>query len=580
MDIERELQKGIAHQEAGALADAARSYKLVLMQDPENVDALYLMSVLATTAGDPQFGAQLAGAAVAAQPDYFAPYLSLGNACQALGRLDEAVEAFAQALALNPASAEVHCNMSSVLNELDRHEEALDAATQALLINPSLTEAHNNFGNALLALGSPGEALECYAKVLSSAPDHAACWFNQGNAYSALGEFDHAVDAFLRSIELEDVAAKHYNLANALYAQGDLEQAAIAYCDVIERSPDSIDARINLAVVLREMDRLGDAEDMLREALCLAPEDADVHFNLALLLLQQGRLAEAWPEYEWRWRQPVFVALDRKFSQPRWDGAAQPGATLLVHVEQGFGDAIQFVRFVAHAAQRVGRVVLECRPELKRLFASVPAADQVVAWGEPLPSFDLHIPLMSLPLVLGGDEGVRQSQPYLAAPSDAGVFSEIATREGFKVGIAWAGKMSRRDSAQRACRPDDLLPLLNLPGVSVFSLQVGATDEDLAPLGSALINLAPRLTDFAETAAAISELDLIITVDTAVAHLAGALGKPVWVMLSKPSNGVMWLSGEKVCWYASARMFQQPTRGDWPGLVQQIAGELANQLKL
>lgn len=573
MDFEGELKRGIAHHESGALADAARCYKTVLTEDPQNVDALYLMSVLATTAGDPQFAAQLAGTAVTLLPDYFAPYLSLGNALQALGRLDQAVEAFTQALALNPASSEALCNMSSALNQMGLHDEALDAATRALLINPNLAEAHNNFGNALLALGSPGEALECYAKVLAFVPDHAAAWFNQGNAHFELGEMEDAVEAFLHSIELEDAAGKHYNLANALYALGNLEQAAISYCDVIEHAPTSIDARINLAVVLREMDRLSEAEGMLREALALAPEDADVHFNLALILLQQGRLAEGWQEYEWRWRQQAFIALDRGFSQPRWDGAVLADSTLLVHVEQGFGDAIQFVRFVSQAAQRVGRVVLECRPELERLFASIADVHQVVAVGRELPDFDLHIPLMSLPLVLGGEDVVPP--PYLAVPAGAGDFSHMAKAGGFKVGIAWAGNMRRRDSAQRACRPDDFLPLLAVPGLSVFSLQVGATAEDLTVFGVGVVDLSPQLTDFADTAAAIAEMDLVITVDTAVAHLAGALGKPVWVLLSKPSNGVTWLSSGKGQWYPSARIFQQPARGDWETLLQQLVQELA-----
>ncbi|MBC7906118.1 MAG: tetratricopeptide repeat protein [Rhodospirillaceae bacterium] len=578
MDVERELKTGIAHQESGALADAARCYKTVLTFDPENVDALYLMSVLATTAGDPQFAVQLAGTAVALQPDYFAPYLSLGNALQALGQAEQAVDAFDQAIALNPASAEAFCNVSSALNEVGRHEDALDAATQALVLNPNLVEATNNFGNALLALGSPGEALECYAKVLSSAPEHAAAWFNQGNAFFELGEFDNAADSFLRSIELEDGAGKHYNLANALYAQGNLEQAAISYCDVIERDFGSMDARINLAVVLREMDRVDEAEGMLREALEIAPEDVDAHFNLSLVLLQQGRLSEAWPEYEWRWRQPVFMALDRGFSQPRWGGAAQADATLLVHVEQGFGDAIQFVRFISQAAQRVGRVVLECRPELEDLFASVAGVDQVVAWGDPLPDFDLHIPLMSLPLVLGVSQDVLQ--PYLAVPPGAGDFADVGKAGGLKVGVAWAGKMSRRDSVQRACTAADILPLLAVPGLSIFTLQVGVAAEDLRVFGSGVTDLSPRLKSFADTAAAIAELDVVITVDTAVAHLAGALGKPVWVLLSKPSNGVMWLGGRDAQWYPSARIFQQPSQGDWAGLLQQVVRELASPPKV
>jgi len=575
MDLEGLLKQGIAHHEAGALAEAATIYKAVLEADPRNVDALYLMSVLATLAGDPSFGAQLARAAVEIAPDYFAPYVSLGNALQACGHPEQAVDIFSVAIELNPGSAEALSNLSSALHEVGRYDEAMSAAARALSINPAMNGARNNLGNALLGLGSPDEAVECYDHVLQADPEDAAAWFNRGNAASALGQFDDAVTSFRRSIELADDARKHFNLANAFYAQGDLEQAAIAYCDAIEREPASVDARVNLSTVLKEMDRLDDAEGILREALALSPEDPDVHFNLALILLQQGRFREGWQEYEWRWRQPAFVASNPLPGQPRWDGVTQPDATLLIRAEQGFGDAILVARFVPEAARRVGRVILECRPELARLFAGLDGVAQVVPMGAALPPAPFQIPMMSLPDVLG--EGAQAAgSPYLAAPADAQAFDDVAQADGRKIGMVWAGSPTRRDSLQRACRAEHFLPLLSLPGTHFYSLQVGAAAEDVARLVAAgAVDLGGRFADFADTAAAIAGLDLVLTVDTAVAHLAGAMGKPVWVLLSRPSNGWTWLSGDGgSLWYATARVMRQSSQGDWSELFNEVREKL------
>jgi tetratricopeptide (TPR) repeat protein len=572
MDLEVLLKQGIAHHEAGALAEAATVYKAVLDADPRNVDALYLMSVLATVAGDPAFGAQLARAAVEIAPDYFAPYVSLGNALQACGHPEQAVDIFGAAIELNPGSAEALSNLSSALHDVGRYDEAMSAAARALSINPAMNGARNNLGNALLALGSPDEAVECYDHVLQADPEDAAAWFNRGNAASALGQFDDAVTSFRRSIELADDARKHFNLANAFYAQADLEQAAISYCDAIEREPASVDARVNLSTVLKEMDRLDDAEGILREALAVSADDPDVHFNLALILLQQGRLEEGWQEYEWRWSQPAFVASNPVPGQPRWDGAPLPDATLVIRAEQGFGDAILAARFVPEVARRVGRVILECRPELARLFAGLGGVAQVVPMGEALPPSTFQIPMMSLPDVLG--EGAQVAElPYLAA---AHAFDDVAQADGRKIGMVWAGSPTRRDSLQRACRAENFLPLLSLPNARFYSLQVGAAAEDVERLVAAgAVDLGARFADFADTAAAIAQLDLVISVDTAVAHLAAAMGKPVWVLLSRPSNGWAWLSGDgRSLWYPTARVMRQSSQGDWAGLFAEVLGNL------
>lgn len=576
MDLEQTLKQGIALHDAGQLGDAARCYQAVLEEDPGNVDALYLMSVLASHAGELEMAVQLARQAIAGDARYFASHIALGNALQQLGELVGAEESFRRAIALNDRSAEASCNLASVLNAQGRFEDACDAAVRALMLRADFAEAQNNFGNALQGLGSAEEAIECYQKAVALNPDFADAWHNLGNARAEAGDGEGALEAHVRALQLADTPEREYDVGVAFLGVGQFESAARCFAQAIERKPDYLDAWINLSVALKDMGRLEEAEAVQRDAVQLAPDDAEAHFNLALVLLQQGKWREGWLEYEWRWRMDKFQGLRRDFRQPRWDGGAFDGKTLLVTAEQGFGDAIEFARFVPLAAARGGQVVLECRPGLERLMATLSGCAEVVTLGETLPRFDLHLPLMSLPAALGVDlETVPATVPYLAVPEGAGDFSDLAAAPGFKVGVVWAGKASRRDNALRSCTPDDLLPLLDVAGVRWFSLQVDG-DGVGWPVGRAPLALAARLGDFADTAAAIASLDLVITVDTAVAHLAGALGKPVWVLLSRPCNAFLWMEDRVDSpWYPTARLFRQPEPGDWSGVVAELCASLS-----
>jgi|AGTN01.1.fsa_nt_gi Tfp pilus assembly protein PilF len=577
MDVERELQRGIAFHGAGELGNAARCYQAVLQHAPGNVDALNLMSALATLAGQPELAADLARQAIAGDEGFFAAYLNLGNALQVMGDAAGAVEAFRRGVSLNPQSAEGFSNLASALGACGRFAEANDAAVRALALNPDLAEAHNNFGNALRGLGSPAEAVECYEKAVEINPDFVEAWQNMGNARLESGDADGALEALLRALELEPNAARFHDLGTAFLALGQFEEAARGFAQAIDLDGTFQDAWMNLSVALKSLGRLAEAEAVQRDAVALSPEDAEAHFNLAVLLLQQGKFEEGWAEYEWRWRLADFRALARDFDRPRWTGEDFAGRTLLLTAEQGFGDALEFARFVPLAAARGGRVVVECRPGLERLLATVDGCAEVAMLGSSLPPFDLHLPLMSLPGVLGVTlETLPAAVPYLAVPGQAADLPDVAAKAGLKVGVAWAGKASRRDNRLRSCGLDDFAPLLEMEGVQVFSLQVGPS-AGLGPWAGRddVHDLAPRLGDFADTAAAIARLDMVVSVDTAVAHLAGALGKPVWVLLSRPSNAFLWMEdrGDSP-WYPTARLFRQPAPGDWSGLMAEIRREL------
>jgi tetratricopeptide (TPR) repeat protein len=577
MDLEAELHQGIECQQAGRLGDAVRHYRAVLQFDPTNVDALNLMSVLALTAGDGANAAALAESARTYQPDWFLSYLNLGNALQTLGRMDEAVDAFQKAITLNPDSAESFVNLSAALDRAGRHDDAADMAVKAIMIAPDMADAHVNFGNALLGLGSPGEAVEAYVKATGLEPDNALAWFNLGNAHAALAEWDEAIGAYRRAVTLADGPVKQFNLGNALRAALRLDEAEAAFSRALEHDATFLDALINLGAVQRDRGRLDEAEATLRQALERYPDEAELHWNLALVLLTRGDptrgdWAEGWREYEWRWRTPHFARFNRSFSSAAWRGETLAGRSILVHSEQGFGDALEVARLVPRLCDQGARVVLECRTGLGRLFGTLDLRIQIVeGQSQPLPETDFHVALMSLPLHLALTiDGIGACVPYLRAPDGAGDFSDIAGQPGIKVGVVWSGSATRGDNTGRSFTPHDLA---GLPGARLFSLQKGAvaaTASDLFDFGR-MVDLAPRLSDFADTAAAITALDLVISADTAVAHLAGALGKPVWVLLPNPTGAFLWMNGrDDSPWYPRLRLFRQPSPGDWAGALASL----------
>lgn len=573
MDVAAELALGTEHHRAGRLDLAARCYKQVLLHDPANADALHLMGVLAHAAGEHQVAGQLAIQAINSAPDWFAPYVGLGNAAQALGDLEGAEKAFRAAIQLNEQAAEAWCNLANLLNQSDRHDEALQAAARSVSLDASLAEGHNNFGNALLALDSPDEATTCYRRAVKLKPDYVDAWINLGGALTALEDGDGALDAYAQALALDDAPEWHYKLANLLAHLGRFAEAEAEYRKVLAFAPDDVPAMVNLANALDWQDRHDEALELLRYGLGRHPESAELHWNLALELLRTGRMAEAWPHYEWRWRMQAFQPFHRDFGRPAWDGAQSlNGRVVLVHAEQGYGDAIHFSRFVPALVARGAKVLLECRRGLGRLMASLGDGVTAVETGGAVSAFDLTAPLMSLGSLLRADLNSLPGTPYLSVPAGAGDFSDVAATPGLKVGLVWSGSTTRARNGLRSLAGDALRAVMDVPGVAFFGLQVGAGDH---PVGPGYTDLSPRLGDFADTAAAIMALDLVVTVDTAVAHLAGALGKPVWIMLSTPCDGYFWmLKRADSPWYPSARLIRQADRGDWDSVLQQVRAGL------
>jgi tetratricopeptide (TPR) repeat protein len=411
--------------------------------------------------------------------------------------------------------------------------------------------------------------LERAAELDPAAPE---VWSELGRASNALGDYSRAADCFRRFIKLKpENADGYFCLANAQQRLGQHEDAVVLYGKSVELNAGDSAAWNNLGKALTELNRLPEAVTAFDRALVLKTDSALVRRNRALALLKAGRWEEGWREYEWR-RSNLIARPD---PQQKWNGESIPDKTLLIHAEQGLGDSIQFVRFVPPARALAARVILECQQPLKRLFEHGGFADSVIAVGENPPPFDAHVTLGSLPGIFRATPETITGSPYLEAPAGDDFSPPSSSR--LNVGLVWAGNATYERDAERSIPFEKLKPILQVDGVTFFSFQAVllASDEGYFRTFPKLVNLADRLHDFYDTAALVSKMDLIISVDTAVAHMAGALGKPVWLLLPFAPDWRWLLDRADTPWYQNTRLFRQYQRGDWHPTVLQVADELS-----
>jgi len=421
-------------------------------------------------------------------------------------------------------------------------------------------------GMVLHKLGRDTEAVAPLLHAASLAPRDAAIFNGLGCVYHSLKDYPRAVKYFQQAIALKPhLADLYYSLGNAHFPMGQIEAAVAAFRRSVELNPQDAPSWNNLGRTLKELNQLEESLAAYDRALAIQPDYVLAHYGRALSLLASGNLAAGFREYEWRPQR-----IPREFPQPRWRGESLAGRTLFLHAEQGFGDAILAARYLPELRARAARVILECRPELKRLFTFANCADAVIAYGEPIPPFDCFTSLISVAGILEVTlETIPNRVPYLAAP-----LAEKLPAGHPKVGLVWAGNPGHNDDAQRSLSLTDLTPVLQSPGIAFYSLQVPVPerDESLLTTFPNVANLGARFTDFLDTAASIAQLDLVIAVDTAVAHLAGALGKPVWLLVQH-SPDWRWFRqcGERTPWYPTMRLFRQANRGQWAPVIADVA---------
>jgi Flp pilus assembly protein TadD len=573
MTADQSLQLASEHQAAGRAGEARAICQKILTSEPNHPAALRLLGAVCLGMGQLAESAAAFRRVIQLQPMRADGYNNLANVLMGMGNLQEAVSMFAAAARLAPSDATVQCNLGFALTSVGRFDEAMVALNRAIEIDPNDAESHNNLGIAQKESKLIAKAISSYRRAIELKPNYAEAYNNLGNALRANQQTDEAAAAYLRAIEFKANYAEAYNnLANFDAAEGRFEQAITAYKRAIQINPKLFEAHVGLGKALIDSGGFSEALEVYDRALRLKSDDPELRLNRSLLLLMHGDFARGLPEYEWRWKVKGLVT-QRPFAQPVWDGRDLNGKAILIHNEQGFGDTIQCLRFIPLIAARGGRIIVGCPPPLVRLLAQLPDISRIVTDGDPMPDFDFHCPMMTLPLVFKTD--LRSIPPPIILKPDP------ATAEAWrqklavdpsprKIGLSWAGNPSHVHDQNRSMNLSQFAPLAQIRETSFYSLQFGEGAKQSPPPGLILRDFTSELKDFADTAALIANLDLVLTVDTAVAHLAGSMGKPVWVLLPFKPDWRWMLRREDSPWYPTMRLIRQTAVGDWQNVILRV----------
>lgn len=496
------------------------------------------------------------------------------------GRYEEALRILAQAVSARPNEPVWHNEAGKILMKLRRPDQAIMAFRMAVSLAPGIAEGFYNLGTAYQEKGQMPEAVAAYRQAIALHPSYAEAFNNLGNTLLEMKDYAGATDALQRTIALlPTFAPAHYNLGCVMYDSGQVDASVEQFHRAISIDPDLPEAWCSLGNSLKDQGKYDESIAAVERAMALRPDYWQARWNLGHLLLLRGNFDRGWPLYELRW-QKENASKEAGLPQPLWDGSPLNGRRILLHFEQGFGDMIQFARYAPLLAAQGGRVIVAVMPPLRRLFQTLPGIEQVVSPGDPMPAIDVHYPAMSLPTLLGiSVESIPGNVPYLFAdPTLAESWkSRLQTFSSkFNVGLVWAGNPGYFNDRNRSIPLSVFSPLAKCQQVRFFSLQKGAAAQKVKnpPPAMEWVDWTKELHDFADTAALIANFDLVIACDTAVAHLAGAMGRPVWTLLPFAPDWRWMLERSDSPWYPTMRLFRQPHPGDWSSVLERVATEL------
>ena len=511
------------------------------------------------------------------QPDSARGYHVLGDLLFEAHRQGDAAMWYRKSLELNPQSAETQNNLGNTFSAGGMHDQAIACYQRALAINQEFGLAWNNLANSFRELGQLSESIGAYQRAIELQPQSASLLSNLGTVLVAMKQFEAAMACYQKALLIDAAhGSTHNNIGNLFCETGEWTLAVESYRKTLSINPDYADAINNLGTALEELGDRDAAMECYRRANSLDGLLVSPPWNIALLQLLGGEYEPGWLGYEYRWRQKKQSKTWRQFDQPVLINLLIPeGTRILLHAEQGFGDAIQFCRYAPLLAKLGMTVWLECPRPLVELFESLPGVDRVIASGNAIPDFDVHCPLMSLPKVFGTLLENIPKTPYLRAPDSRLQKWKLRFETqpvSFRVGLVWAGQSTHQKDLHRSLSLSDFSDLGQIPGITFYSLQVGdaAWQAKSPPSGMHLVDWAGELIDFAETAALITQLDLVIAVDTAVCHVAGAIGKPVWILIAFQPDWRWLLDRKDSPWYPTAKLFRQTRPGDWSQPLAQI----------
>jgi tetratricopeptide (TPR) repeat protein len=613
--VEQRLAEAIRDHEAGHLEEARQLYLQVLAIHPGHGRSFYGLGLIAQQTGDFEAAVRmfqsaieispkdatyhfsLAGAlhaqrkpdeslaeyrrALALNPDFVGAHNNIAGLLQALGKLEEAKIHYEHAVALKPDYAAAYCNLGVVLQKLGDLANSVACHEKALLLRPDLAEAHNNLGLVLRQQGKLDAAKAHYERAVILRPNYAEAHNNLGVLLRQLGKLEDAAACFEKLLTLRPNSAEAFdNLGNTLRDLGRLEESAASHERAIALKPDSAKAYNNLGYTRRKQGKLAESRKSFNRALVLEPGSVDIRWNLCLLDLLEGNYAEGWSGYEVRHERNENTP--RSFPKRIWRGEPLNGARILLHSEQGLGDSIQFFRYVPMVHAAGGKVILNVPSSLGRLAAQLPGVDTLTTDEALLPPFDRHCPLMSLPLAFKTTlDTIPGRVPYLIVPEEAQRAADDLEwpSQTLRVGLVWSGNPQCTEDQIRSMPLSCIQPLLELEGLRFFSLQMGPAAAQLTASNPRITDLRYAIKDLADTAALMNHLDVIITVDTAVAHLAGALAKQTWVLLPSAPDWRWLTDREDSPWYPTVRLFRQNCFGDWENTIARVRNALSALVK-
>ena len=581
-ELAETLEIAVQHHRAGRLRHAEHLYHLILQSDHNNPTALHLLGVIAHQEGKHDVAIDLIGKAIKNNSQIPQFHNTLGLVFQALEKFEEAIIAYKRAVSIKPDYAEAYNNLGLTLSAQGSFAEAIANYEQAKRFGSEYPEPYYNLANTLQKQGLCDEAIENYKHAIRLRPDFAEAYSNLGIALKDRGQLAEAVENYKQALQLKpDCAEIYHNMGVALRDQGKFTEAIENYKQAIRLKPNYAEAYNNLGAALKDCGHCAEAIENYERAIQLKPDYVEAQWNQSLALLLSGRIAEGWKKYQQRYDRLNTLTYPYHYQEPLWDGSSFVGKRLFVRYQQGLGDNIQFVRYLPMVKARGGTVIYETKKSLLGLLQGFSEIDELVEAspdGKPAVELDFYVSLMDLPRIFGTTlETIPAKVPYIHAdPAKAEYWRDKLAGPDFKVGIVWAGKSTHRNDLNRSCPLEHFAVLAGIDGVRLYGLQKGEAAAQVEELADkmTIANLGAEFKDFADSAAAIENLDMVISVDTAVLHLAGAMGKPVWALLPFAPDWRWMLNRQDSPWYPTMRLFRQKKWGQWIPVFQRVAEEL------
>ncbi len=568
----------------GRYKAAVKKCKRAISLKPDDIKAYNTMALAMQAQGQYAEAIRNFRQVIRLKPNFAAAYSNLGNVLREQGHYEQAIANYKNAIKLDPNYAKAYNNLANILRERGACEEAIANYEQAIRLDAGFAEAYGNLGGVLREKGRFKEAIAACRRATQLKPDYVEAYGHLGISLYEQGCYDEAMENFERAIQLKpDCADSYSNLGGVLVKQNQLEEAISACRRAIRLKPDFAEAYNNLGIALFNKGLYAEAIENFDQAIEVKPDYVGAYMNRAFTFLLKGDFKRGWKDYCWRRKaESEKTVYPHRYQVPLWDGSPFAGSRLLVHYEQGAGDNIQCVRYLPLVKSHGGTVIFETPKSLSGLLREFDGIDELVeasCEGKP-PSveFDFYIPLMDLPRVFGTAlETIPADVPYLYADTaKVRYWQKRLAEPGFKVGIVWAGSARHKNDYNRSCPLKHFAPLADIPGVQLYGLQKGppaAQVEQVADKMS-VVNLGEEFEDFTDTAAVIENMDLIISVDTSVLHLVGAMAKPAWALIPFVPDWRWLLDRRDNPWYPTARLFRQKRRGDWQGVLTRAAAEL------